>query len=53
MAAPGEKKDPREQSSSPRADRSAKDCMPIDERPEEIEPLDEKSLERVMRDCPL
>jgi hypothetical protein len=58
MAAPGnnppsDKKRPREQSSSPLSEPSASDCKPTGKRPEEIEPLDEKSLEQVMRDCPL
>jgi len=58
MAAPGDnaprdKKRPREQSSSPLPERSAGDRKPTGKRPEEIEPLDEKSLEQVMRDCPL
>jgi hypothetical protein len=58
MAAPGDnarsdKKRPPEHSSSPPSERSASDRKPTGKRPEEIEPLDEKSLEQVMRDCPL
>jgi hypothetical protein len=37
---------------------AVKDCKPTDQKPvgtqaEEIEPLDEKSLEQVVRECPL
>jgi hypothetical protein len=53
MAAPGDKQRPREQSQSSPSEGSARDRTPTSTRPEEIEPLDEKILEEVMRDCPL
>jgi hypothetical protein len=54
MAAPDDKKRQREPSPSAAAESSEpRDRKPTGKRPEEIEPLDEKSLEQVMRDCPL
>jgi hypothetical protein len=53
MAAPDHRKRPGEQSSNSPSDGSESDCKKTGKGPEEIEPLDEKILERVMRDCPL
>jgi hypothetical protein len=54
MAAPDEKIRQRELSPGAASESSeARDRKPTHKQPEEIEPLDEKSLEQVMRDCPL
>jgi hypothetical protein len=54
MAAPGDKMRQRELSpGSASESNEVRGRKPTDNRPEEIEPLDEKSLEQVMRDCPL
>jgi hypothetical protein len=55
---PGYDKQQRASPSVAAGDSNAKDCKPTDRKPigtqaEEIEPLDEKSLEQVVRDCPL
>jgi hypothetical protein len=58
MMTRGKTRADRTHSSSDRSSRTSDkrggpDCEPAAEAPEELEPLDEKSLEQVMRECPL